>query len=110
MVELEDDLVLVISGATGPNNVRSEVARKPVRRREEAGAPLPNLISASRLAAPRRYRRDGRVVASSGISILFELVQGRYSNGLHSTIYYISSLCGRPPDTGPKIWRYPKRG
>src|SRR5918996_4489896 len=87
MVELEDDLVLVISGATGPNNVRSEVAGNPVRRREDAGGPLLELIFAPRLDAPRRYRRDGRVVASSGISILFELVQGRYSNGsYHNTI------------------------
>src|SRR5215203_145345 len=46
MVELKDDLVFVIFGATRPNHVRSEVARKPVRRREATAvtggsSPLP---------------------------------------------------------------------
>src|SRR5215210_4632954 len=80
VVELEDNLVLVVLRTTRADDVRSEVAWEAARRREDAGGPLLELPLASRLDAPRRHCRDGRVFASSRVSILFELVQGRYSN------------------------------
>src|SRR5215212_8563678 len=79
VVELEDDLVLVVLRTTRADDVRSEVAWEAARRREDAGGPLLELPLAARLDAPRRHCRDGRVFSSRG-SILFELVQGRYSN------------------------------
>ena len=59
----------------------------PRRLRELLSRPEPVLAPgaydalSARLYAPRRYRRDGWIFAFSGISILFELVQERYSNG-----------------------------
>lgn len=81
VVELEDDLVFVVFGAARTDDVRTKITGKPVRRRENTGDPLLELPLTARLYAPRRYRRDGWIFAFSGISMLFELVQERYSNG-----------------------------